>query len=112
MLDDTTMAVPALGMPVDGLGAVVRMAVRGAIEAAVQECGGGVTRRSRRGTHGIHGVSPGAVVVLAHDERDRADLQRVPASHEDAGGVSHAGGDGGVVIADFEKMGLFFVDAA
>lgn len=36
MLDDTTMAVPALVMPVDGLSKVVRMAVRGAIEAAVE----------------------------------------------------------------------------
>lgn len=36
MLDDTTMAVPALAMPVDGLGALVRLAVRGAIEAAVE----------------------------------------------------------------------------
>ena len=36
MVDDTTLAVPALGVPVDGLSAVVRMAVRGAIEAAVE----------------------------------------------------------------------------
>ncbi|MDZ4257900.1 MAG: hypothetical protein U0974_09270 [Gemmatimonadales bacterium] len=36
MLDDTTMAVPALVMPGDGLSEVVRMAVRGAIEAAVE----------------------------------------------------------------------------
>lgn len=36
MLDDTTLAVPALGMPVDGLSRVVRLAVRGAIEAAVE----------------------------------------------------------------------------
>lgn len=36
MLDDTTMAVPALAAPVDGLGALVRVAVRSAIEAAVE----------------------------------------------------------------------------
>lgn len=36
MLDDTTMAVPALAMPVDGLSVLVRQAVRGAIEAAVE----------------------------------------------------------------------------
>ena len=34
MLDDTTLAVPALAMPVDGLSEVVRMAVRGAIEVS------------------------------------------------------------------------------
>ena len=37
MEDDTTFAVPALAMPVDGLSAVVRLAVRGAIETAVEE---------------------------------------------------------------------------
>lgn len=36
MVDDTTVAVPALVMPADGLSVVVRMAVRGAIEAAVE----------------------------------------------------------------------------
>jgi len=36
MQDDTRLAVPALVMPVDGLSEVVRMAVRGAIEAAVE----------------------------------------------------------------------------
>lgn len=36
MLDDTRLAVPALVMPVDGLSELVRMAVRGAIEAAVE----------------------------------------------------------------------------
>ncbi|MEK6689070.1 MAG: IS256 family transposase [Gemmatimonadota bacterium] len=36
MLDDTTLAVPALVMPLDGLSEVVRMAVREAIEAAVE----------------------------------------------------------------------------
>ena len=36
MLDDTTMAVPALVMPEDGLQVLVRTAVRGAIEAAVE----------------------------------------------------------------------------
>ncbi|MDZ4390445.1 MAG: hypothetical protein U0974_12040 [Gemmatimonadales bacterium] len=36
MKNDMTMAVPALVLPEDGLGEVVRMAVRGAIEAAVE----------------------------------------------------------------------------
>ncbi len=36
MLDDTQLAVPALDMPVDGLSVLVRQAVRGAIEAAVE----------------------------------------------------------------------------
>lgn len=36
MQDDTRLAVPALAMPVDGLSAVVRLAVRSAIEAAVE----------------------------------------------------------------------------
>lgn len=35
MVDDTTLAVPTLGAPVDGLRAVAPMAVWGAIEAAV-----------------------------------------------------------------------------
>lgn len=37
MLDDTMLAVPALVMPGDGVSALVRMAVRGAIEAAVEQ---------------------------------------------------------------------------
>jgi transposase-like protein len=36
MLDDTTMAVPALVMPDDGVQVLIRTAVRGAIEAAVE----------------------------------------------------------------------------
>lgn len=36
MLDDTRLAVPALAEPVDGLQELVRMAVRGAIETAVE----------------------------------------------------------------------------
>jgi transposase-like protein len=36
MLDDTRLAVPALATPVDGLQELVRMAARGAIEAAVE----------------------------------------------------------------------------
>lgn len=36
MQDDTMLAVPALEQPVDGLSEVVRMAVRGAIEAATE----------------------------------------------------------------------------
>ncbi len=36
MLDDTRYAVPALAMPVDGLGLMIRGAVRTAIEAAVE----------------------------------------------------------------------------
>ena len=36
MQDDTTLAVPALGLPVDGPSEVVRMAVREAIEAATE----------------------------------------------------------------------------
>lgn len=37
MVDDTMMAVPALGMPGEELSAVIRTAVRGALEAAVEE---------------------------------------------------------------------------
>ena len=37
MLDDTTMAVPALVMPDDGVQVLIRTAVRGAIEVGLDE---------------------------------------------------------------------------
>lgn len=70
MQDDTTMAVPALGLPVDGLSAVVRMAVRGAIEAAVESeltvaLGRAAWERAMVVTGYRHGTIPRTLVTSA-----------------------------------------------
>ena len=70
MLDDTRLAVPALGMPGDGLGEVVRMAVRGAIEAAVETeltltLGRGAWERATTVTGYRHGTVPRTLVTSA-----------------------------------------------
>ena len=70
MLDDTTLAVPALVMPVDGLSEVVRMAVRGAIEAAVETeltlaLGRAAWERAASATGYRHGTVPRTLVTSA-----------------------------------------------
>ena len=70
MLDDTTLAVPALAMPVDGLSEVVRMAVRGAIEAAVETeltlaLGRAAWERAASAAGYRHGTIPRALVTSA-----------------------------------------------
>lgn len=70
MLDDTTLAVPALVMPVDGLSAVVRLAVRGAIEAAVEAeltlaLGRAAWERAAEVTGYRHGTIPRSLVTSA-----------------------------------------------
>ena len=70
MLDDTTMAVPALGMPDDGLRLLVRTAVRGAIEAAVEAeltaaLGRDAWERAAAATGYRHGTVPRTLVTSA-----------------------------------------------
>jgi putative transposase len=70
MPDDTMMAVPALAMPVDGLSALVRQAVRGAIEVAVEEeltgaLGRSAWERATTVTGYRHGTVPRQLVTSA-----------------------------------------------
>lgn len=70
MLDDTRLAVPALVMPGDGLSALVRMAVRGAIEAAVESeltvvLGRTVYERAVDAVGYRHGTIPRTLVTSA-----------------------------------------------
>lgn len=70
MQNDTTLAVPALVMPVDGLSEVVRMAVRGAIEAAVATeltlaLGRGAWERAAEAVGYRHGTVPRTLVTSA-----------------------------------------------
>ena len=66
MQDDTTLAVPALAMPVDGQSELVRLAVRGAIEVAVEAelaLGSGPTR------WWVGGAPPQPALVTATESR-------------------------------------------
>jgi len=70
MQDDTRLAVPALVMPVDGLSEVVRMAVRGVIEAAVATeltvaLGRGAWERAAEAVGYRHGTVPRTLVTSA-----------------------------------------------
>ena len=70
MQDDTRLAVPALAMPVDGLSELVRTAVRGAIEAAVETeltaaLGRAAWERAAAATGYRHGTIPRTVVTSA-----------------------------------------------
>ena len=70
MQDDTPLAVPALEMPVDGLTVLVRQAVRGAIEAAMESelttaLGRAVYARAATATGYRHGTIPRTLVTSA-----------------------------------------------
>jgi len=70
MLDDTTLAVPALEVPVDGLSELVRCAVRGAIETAVEAeltaaLGRAAWERAAAVTGYRHGTVPRTLVTGA-----------------------------------------------
>ena len=70
MQDDTPLAVPALEMPVDGLTVLVRHAVRGAIEAAMESelttaLGRAVYARAATATGYRHGTIPRTLVTSA-----------------------------------------------
>lgn len=70
MQDDTTMAVPALVMPEDGLQVLVRTAVRGAIEVAIEAeltavLGRAAWERAAAATGYRHGTVPRTLVTSA-----------------------------------------------
>lgn len=70
MQDDMQLAVPALVMPGDGLSALVRMAVRGAIESAVEQeltlaLGRTTYERAVAATGYRHGTMPRTLVTSA-----------------------------------------------
>jgi hypothetical protein len=96
MLDATTMTAPALVTPEDGLQPLVRAAVRGAIEAALdaERTAALDTTLARLYLSGASTRDLRCAGALpTDDERDRADLHGVSATDEAAGGAADARGD-------------------